>query len=283
MYQVRSATFDLLITKYLKRGIFMDISSLMSTLLSKETVEGVSQKTGASTKDVTSVLQSALPQLLGGADKQANNSSTASGFAAALTQHAGKDTSSISSFLSNVDLIDGQKIVGHLLGSNGSAQVASQTGVSASTTSNIMSSAAPLLMSLLGKQSEKEQKQSASSSGIGGLLSGLFGGSSSNSGKNENSSSGISNLLGGLFGGSKGDAKKSVASSVKPESAATAVGSSEKKPVASGKTAPKSTASATATKKTGTLSGPGKAALKAANTGTAANKGTIAKRSPASK
>ena len=45
----------------------MDLSSLMGTFLSNDTVSGLAQKTGASQKDVTDVLTSAIPELFNGA------------------------------------------------------------------------------------------------------------------------------------------------------------------------------------------------------------------------
>ena len=136
----------------------MDLSSIISTLMSKEGISGISQKTGASSFDIKNVLSSALPQMFGGADKQNTNESTSQGFVNALQQHASNDTSNLSSFFGNVDLLDGSKIVGHLLGKDGSAGVAAQTGVNSEKTSNILSSAAPLVMSLLGKQFGSEKR-----------------------------------------------------------------------------------------------------------------------------
>ena len=102
----------------------MDLNALMSTLLSEESINGVGEKAGASSEQVRGVLGSALPLLLNGANAQANDESTASGFAGALQQHAQSDTSNLSSFLGGVDLSDGAKIVAHLLGANTAAQTA---------------------------------------------------------------------------------------------------------------------------------------------------------------
>jgi len=144
------------------KGEIMDLSSIFGTLFSSEGIGGISEKTGASSFDIKNVLSSALPQLLNGADKQNTDESTSSGFVNALSQHASNDTSNLSSFFGNVDLNDGAKIVGHLLGKDGSANVAAQTGVNSSNTSNILSSAAPLVMSLLGKQFSKEKRSMGS-------------------------------------------------------------------------------------------------------------------------
>ena len=92
----------------------MDITSLLGTVVSQDTMSQIGRAANVPTKDVQSVLLSALPSLLGGALNQANDASTASSFAGALNQHAASNTSNLGSFLSSVDLDDGAKIIGHL-------------------------------------------------------------------------------------------------------------------------------------------------------------------------
>lgn len=192
----------------------MDISKIASTLLSSDSISGLSSATGASKKDVTSVLTAALPSLLSGATNQAKDKSTSEGFAAALSQHAKSDTSNLLSFLGNVDLIDGGKIIGHLLGSGEDdvkETVSKASGVSSKNTGKILAAAAPLLMSLLGQQADEDEKKD---SGIGALfgslldnvdLGSLLSVSASNDDKedekkDEEKSSGLGGLLGGLLG-----------------------------------------------------------------------------------
>lgn len=166
----------------------MDLKSLMSTLLSEETIKGVVEKTGASPEQVKGILGNALPMLLNGANAQAKDRSTAAGFAGALQQHAQKDTSALSSFLGGVDLDDGAKIVSHLLGGSAQSQtqqLAQQSGASAATTGNVLSTAAPLLMSLLGQQAGSDND----GANVSGLMGSLMG------------SGDMNGLLGSLLGG----------------------------------------------------------------------------------
>ena len=89
-------------------------------------------------------------------------------------------------------MLDGAKIVAHLLGANTAAQTqtfAQQNNVSTATTGNILATAAPLLMSLIGQQA---QPQNTSSANVGGLMGSLLG------------SGDMSSLLGGLLGGGAG-------------------------------------------------------------------------------
>ncbi len=152
----------------------MDLQKLTSTLLSSDAINGLSKRSGASTSEVKKVLSQALPALLGGADEQAKGADTAAGFAAALSSHAKSNTFDLSDFLGNVDLEDGTKIIGHLLGGNTdktTKTVAKKAGVSNSKTSTIMSAAAPLLMSLLGQQADEDDDKD---SGVGALIGTLL-------------------------------------------------------------------------------------------------------------
>ena len=139
----------------------MDISSLMNAFLSTQSQQGISKATGSSSTDVTSILANALPSLLAGASKQSQQTSTATSFAKALATHAQEDTSNLASFYNNVDLADGAKIVQHLFGNKTNStikSVASQAGVTQQQASNVLSAAAPLLMSLIGQQTTAQTK-----------------------------------------------------------------------------------------------------------------------------
>ena len=194
----------------------MDLMSMMSTMLSEDSINQMSQKTGTTNEDVKNVLLSALPAMLNGVQGQADGEDTVAGFAGALESHAQADTSDITAFLSNVDLEDGNKIVGHLLGADQKATTkaaAEKAGLSVGSTGNILSAAAPLLMSLLGQQTAQAQTQAqaqpqgflslggsntaqAASSSGGGLFGSLFGG-----GQQQSAASSGGGLLGSLFGG----------------------------------------------------------------------------------
>ena len=151
----------------------MDLMKLAGTLLSSDSVGGVSKKTGSSGGDVSKVLVQALPLLLDGANDQAKGKKTSKGFASALSDHAKDDTSDLAGFLGNVDMEDGAKILGHLLGSGEEEKVdeiAEESGVDKTDVLAIMSAAAPLLLSLLGQQTEEEDKKEAVGDLVGVLL-----------------------------------------------------------------------------------------------------------------
>lgn len=141
----------------------MDITSLIGTLLSSDSITGVSKSTKASSNDVQSILTAALPALLNGAKAQAEDESTAASFTKALASHGKKDTSDLSSFLGNVDLEDGSKIIGHLLGNDSDAvkTIAKKAGTNTKTATNVLSAAAPLLMSLMGQKENEDDDDNA--------------------------------------------------------------------------------------------------------------------------
>ncbi len=190
----------------------MDMQSLIGTLMSSESLDGISQVTLTTSDDTRSVLSAALPLLLSGAQAQSQNVNTAASFGNALFNHGQQNTSNVSSFLQGVDLLDGGKIIGHLLGLNNNntmSLISQQTGVSNQNTSNILAAAAPLLMSLLGQQLGSTSANATPSLlstnatntmqglNMGSLLTGLLGGAQP---VQQQKPSLLGSLLGGLFG-----------------------------------------------------------------------------------
>ena len=159
----------------------MDLTSLLGAFLGGQSTSGISQATGASQSDVSSILAAAIPSLLGGANQQAKTASTADSFTKALQQHATANTSNVASFFNNVDTADGAKIINHLFGGTSNAtikSIASQAGVTQKEASNVLSAAAPYLMSLIGQQTQAETKKTttqASAPSTSSLMSSLLG------------------------------------------------------------------------------------------------------------
>ena len=190
----------------------MDINSLLGTLLSSDSVSGVSKATKADDKEVASVLNAALPLLLKGAKKQSEDKDTAESFATALLSHGKKDTSNLSSFLKNVDLDDGSKIIGHLLGKDDDSvkKIAKTSGVSAKKTGDILSAAAPLLMSLLGQESASKKSDNnvalelagalLKNVDVGDLISDLLGGDNKKKKSSKKKDNDAGEIIGDILG-----------------------------------------------------------------------------------
>lgn len=168
-----------------------NLGALAKVLLSSDALSGISKQTNVSNDAVSSILSTALPALLNGANQQATQKSTAESFLEALATHGANDTSDITSFLKNVDAKDGAKIIEHLLSGNTNTiakEVAktSNTGIKAGDVVKVLAVAAPLIMSLIGKQTAKKKNDDVLSSvtsllgnkEVASLASSLLGGKS---------------------------------------------------------------------------------------------------------
>lgn len=169
----------------------MDLTSIIGALTAGSAVNDMSKQFQMSGDQVNSVINAALPTLIGAMQKNAATESGASSLSGALASHLGDGIK-----LSNDGLTDGSKILKHILGNDSNSvfsALAKQTGTSSGQVGNILSAIAPMLLGLLGKG---QKSSNTGIGGLGGLLGGLLGGSS------KQSSGG---LLGGIIGGAMGD------------------------------------------------------------------------------
>ncbi len=190
-----------------------DLSALLGQLLNADTLTAISGATGVSSNDARNVLANALPLLLNGANNQAASSKTVDGFLGALTQHAADDSSNVNSFFKNVDLNDGSKIIKHLLGADTKTvteNVAKKANTNSSAASKVLSAAAPLLLTLIGKSlisnltKGSKAKKSASAVSSADLMSLLLGG-----GTTAKTTNTTADLLGTLLGAGTSSKKSS--------------------------------------------------------------------------
>ena len=130
----------------------MNMSSLLESLLGSMTedsaLSALSGKTGASKDQVSSLLGSALPQLMGSPTQNASTEEGAASLAGALAQHT--STASMAEQIQQADEVDGGKIIGHILGAQQSGVVndlSSQSGLTAPQVNSILSNIAPALLS----------------------------------------------------------------------------------------------------------------------------------------
>ena len=169
----------------------MDLNSIIGALTAGSAVSDMGKQFNMNSNQVNSVINAALPALIGAMQKNAATESGASSLSGALASHLGDGIN-----LTDAGLTDGAKILNHIFGKD-SATVCSalgkQTGTNAGQVGGILSAILPMLLGLLG-QGQKSSNTSAG--GLGGLLGGLLGGST------KQSSGG---LLGGLLGGAMGD------------------------------------------------------------------------------
>lgn len=180
----------------------MDLTSMIATMLSDESVKSIGKAADMDPKVVKKVLADALPSMLTGAKIQ---SDTNSGFGEALMSHGQKDTSNLSAFIKNVDTEDGGKILNHLYGDANNAQVeqiSTRAGIGNMSTLKILCLAAPLLLSLMGKNSGSTASNANSgmvSNNASGMLGSLLG--LGNTAAMNNNAMSTGSLLTSLMGG----------------------------------------------------------------------------------
>jgi hypothetical protein len=181
----------------------------LTDLLSNEVLESLSKSTGASKADTSKVLANALPVLMKSMASNASTKEGAKSLEKALDAHSSNDM--LSTLLKNIDMEDGTKILGHILGKNSDSvksTVSKKSGVDSDLTSIILASAAPLLLSALGSE---KKKSGTKADGLTDLLGSLLG-------KENDSDNDIADTLFSLAGAllsdsssksSKGSSKKS--------------------------------------------------------------------------
>ncbi len=169
----------------------MDIGSMLGTLSGSGVMSALAGASGSDARDVGKVLTAALPTLLDTLGANAKDSKKSASLDKALSDHSKK---SVDEVTKNLDLADGAKIIGHILGSAGTADikknVSESTGISADSVGTILSAAAPVLMNLLGAGTEKEKKAQGGGFDLGSALGGLLGSGSVD----------LGSLVGGLLG-----------------------------------------------------------------------------------
>ena len=178
------------------------LSMLMGSMTSGDSVNAMSQKTGASSKQIKMLIALALPILIKYMTKNASSQGGAQSLLGALTQHTNKK--SMAEQIAQADEEDGQKILGHILGQNSgnvTADLAAQTGLSSDQVMQILGNMATSMMSGLSAATNAGTGQQADNGFDFTDLLGMFGGKPAQS-----QSSGIPGLglLGSLLGGGSG-------------------------------------------------------------------------------
>lgn len=158
------------------------MAGILDLLGGSELLNGISQQAGVSKEQTSSVMELALPMLMGAMQKNSQSASGAESLLGALQsdKHNGSLLSGLGSLLGgNTSALtqDGAGILGHLLGSGqdtAANAISQKTGVSSGAVSQILKMAAPVLMSYLGKQ--VSDKGVNSTDGLSNVLSSVLGG-----------------------------------------------------------------------------------------------------------
>jgi len=178
----------------------MDLTNILGALTGNDAVGAISKNLNLDSKQVSSVITSALPLLLGAMQKNASSEGGANALAKAFGDHAG-NAGNILSNLAGADLSDGNKILSHIFGGNLSSVlngISQKSGVANNMVGSILASIAPSLLALLGKG---QQSNGINAAGLAGMLGMVLGGGSN---------SGLGSILGAAMQDKDGDGKPDI-------------------------------------------------------------------------
>ena len=173
----------------------MDLNNILGALTGNDAIGAIAETLKLDSKQVSSVINSALPSLLGAMQKNASTAGGAEALAQALGDHA-VNAGNILNNLKAADLTDGSKILSHIFGGSLSSvigKISKQTGVASNSVSSILAAIAPSLLALLGKG---QQGSGVNAAGLAGMLGMILGGVSG--GNQSSNNSGLGSILGGL-------------------------------------------------------------------------------------
>ncbi|MAO07631.1 MAG: hypothetical protein CL596_02840, partial [Alteromonas sp.] len=140
------------------------ILDLLNSDMGRQIIQGVSNETNEPADKTASVVQMALPILMGAMKRNANTPQGAEGLMSALnTKHDGSILDNLGGLFSggvNEEVkMDGMGILGHVLGgsqNNVAMALSNKSGMDSKSVMNILQVLAPIILGYLGKQ--KQQK-----------------------------------------------------------------------------------------------------------------------------
>lgn len=183
----------------------MDLTNILGALTGNDAIGAISQNLKIDSNQVSSVITSALPAIMGAMQQNASTESGAASLAKALGDHAG-NAGNIINNLKSTDLTDGNKILSHIFGGNLNnviGGISKKSGVASNGVTSILASIAPSLLALLGKG---QQSSGTNAAGLAGMLGMVLGGASSNS----NAGGGLGSILGAAMKDNDGDGKPDI-------------------------------------------------------------------------
>lgn len=177
----------------------MNIDDLLNSGSGQQIVANISRQFGLDQAQATSAVQAALPMILGGLGRNAQNEQGAESLNNALAQHDPAVLDNVQGFFGNASAAqnEGSKILGHIFGDKVSTVengVAQSSGISMAKIGPIIAMLAPLVMSYLNKQ--KQSNNVTQSGGLGDLIGGLAG---SMGGGNNSSQGGLIGMVTGFL------------------------------------------------------------------------------------
>ena len=197
-------------------GITMDLTQMVLQTLGQDKMMDAFSKTLNEDPDkIAKAATTLVPALFGGMQENIKSENGLTSLMSALDDHKNDKVESPNNFLKNLDLKDGEKILGHLLGTNKTKvqkEVSKSSGLSGDTTGKLMMMLAPLVMGYLGGQKKKDSGfdsgmlvKMLAGAGASTLLSGLLkdmvnpSNNKTNNKKEKDATDVVKDLLGNIF------------------------------------------------------------------------------------
>ena len=190
----------------------MDLSNLLGSLLSDgQTIDEIAKKVGARPEEVQKAAKLSVPTLVEALNKNAKDEEKRASLNKALEDHSEDNVEDLQGFLGSMDLQDGQKMLGHILGGKKNqveSSISKSSGLSTSQVTGLLAMLAPVLIGMLGKKKKEENISKDSLPDLTGSLGKILGGGSGNGlmdmAKNildkDQDGSFVDDLMGGFFG-----------------------------------------------------------------------------------
>ena len=183
---------------------------LSQSMMSSSSVDALAQQTGENPINIKKLLAIALPLLILYMTKNAQSKEGARSLADALDQH--QETGAVDKQIAKSDVVDGEKILGHIFGGNTESVTSSlskESGISTGSVVKILALLAPIILSSLRASTQHASTTATQTAGgvnlsdgldLGDIFS-LFAGSAAK--PQQQKPSGLFNmdLLGSLLGG----------------------------------------------------------------------------------
>lgn len=140
----------------------MDLQNIIIDQLTPEAVDKIAEKTGLDRKSAQNAINIALPTIIGGLSKNAQDEKSAGKLKTAIEQdHSGVILDNLPEALgSQSTSLDGNKILGHIFGGKLTTveqAVGKSSGISNDSAVKIMSLLAPVVLGQLGKEGQSSQ------------------------------------------------------------------------------------------------------------------------------
>lgn len=159
----------------------MDLSNILNSILGDEKIlSEMGNKVGARPDEVKRAATLGVPTLVEAIDRNAREEGKRASLAKALEDHESDDVENLEGFINRMDVSEGDRMVGHILGDrkmNVENNIATNSKMGIGQVSGLMSMLAPILIGMLANKKKEQNVSRENIPDLTGSLGGLLGGS----------------------------------------------------------------------------------------------------------